>query len=86
MAVKVCGPAYASALRAISRPCASPRAGPSAWAPTAQRLRPREVVETLARSVAIEMDLRLEAAARLGAGRELRDDPDFRVPDASTGT
>ena len=29
----------------------------------ARRLRPQEVVETLARSVAIEMDLRLEAAA-----------------------
>ena len=31
--------------------------------PDAQRLRAREVVETLARSVAMEMDLRLEAAA-----------------------
>src|SRR3712207_6166553 len=36
------------------------------FAPDARRLRPREVVETLARSMAIEMDLRLEAAAQIG--------------------
>ena len=33
--------------------------------PTSERLRPRDVVETLARSVMMEMDLRLEAAALL---------------------
>ena len=44
-----------------------------------------EVVETLARSVAIEMDLRLEAAAVSELAENMRDDPDFRVP-RPTGT
>jgi ubiquinone biosynthesis protein len=46
----------------------------------AQRLRLIEVVATLARSVAIEMDLRLEAAALSEMAENTRDDPDFRVP------
>jgi len=46
----------------------------------AQRLRLIEVVETLRRSVAIEMDLRLEAAALSEMAENTRDDPDFRVP------
>src|SRR5690606_16493812 len=46
----------------------------------AQRLRLVEVVETLARSVAIEMDLRLEAAALSEMAENTREDPDFRVP------
>lgn len=50
------------------------------FAPDARRLRPLEVVETLARSVAIEMDLRLEAAAVSELAENTRDDPDFRVP------
>ena len=50
------------------------------FAPDARRLRPREVIETLARSVAIEMDLRLEAAALSELADNTRDDPDFRVP------
>jgi ubiquinone biosynthesis protein len=49
--------------------------------PAARRLRPTEVVETLARSVAIEMDLRLEAAALSELAENTRDDPEFRVPD-----
>ncbi|MGV6874005.1 2-polyprenylphenol 6-hydroxylase [Pseudochelatococcus sp. B33] len=48
--------------------------------PDARRLRPVEVVETLARSVTMEMDLRLEAAALSEMGENTRDDPDFRVP------
>jgi ubiquinone biosynthesis protein len=39
-----------------------------------------EVVETLARSVAIEMDLRLEAAAVSELAENAKDDPGFRVP------
>jgi ubiquinone biosynthesis protein len=39
-----------------------------------------EVVETLRRSVTIEMDLRLEAAALSEMAENTRDDPDFRVP------
>jgi ubiquinone biosynthesis protein len=50
------------------------------FAPDARRLRPQEVVETLARSVSIEMDLRLEAAAVSELAENTRDDPDFRVP------
>jgi ubiquinone biosynthesis protein len=46
----------------------------------ARRLRLVEVVDTLARSVAIEMDLRLEAAAIAEMAENIRDDPDFRVP------
>jgi ubiquinone biosynthesis protein len=46
----------------------------------ARRLRLVEVVDTLARSVAIEMDLRLEAAALSEMAENTRDDPDFRVP------
>jgi len=46
----------------------------------ARRLRLVEVVDTLARSVALEMDLRLEAAALSEMAENTRDDPDFRVP------
>ena len=46
----------------------------------AQRLRPVEAVATLARSVAIEMDFRLEAAALSEMAENTREDNDFRVP------
>jgi len=46
----------------------------------ARRLRLIETVETLARSVAIEMDLRFEAAALSEMAENTKDDPDFRVP------
>ena len=46
----------------------------------ARRLRPIEIVDTLSRSVAMEMDLRLEAAALSEMAENTRDDPDFRVP------
>jgi ubiquinone biosynthesis protein len=46
----------------------------------ARRLRLIEVVETLRRSVALEMDLRFEAAALSEMAENTRDDPDFRVP------
>ncbi len=48
--------------------------------PEMKRLRPVGVVETLARSVTMEMDLRLEAAALSEMAENTRDDPDFRVP------
>ena len=48
--------------------------------PDAARLRPTEVVETLARSVSLEMDLRLEAAALSELAENTADDPGFRVP------
>ena len=46
----------------------------------AQRLRLVEVVNTLARSVAIEMDFRLEAAAASEMAENTKDDADFRIP------
>jgi ubiquinone biosynthesis protein len=51
-----------------------------AFSTEAQRLRFIEVVSTLARSVAIEMDFRLEAAAASEMAENTRDDTDFRVP------
>src|SRR5262249_57047832 len=50
------------------------------WSPLARRLRPVAVVDTLARSVAVEMDLRLEAAALSEMAENTKDDPGFRVP------
>ena len=46
----------------------------------ARRLRLIETVATLRRSVAIEMDLRLEAAALSEMAENTKTDPDFRVP------
>ena len=46
----------------------------------ARRLRLVETVNTLARSVAIEMDLRLEAAALSEMAENTKADPNFRVP------
>ena len=48
--------------------------------PEARRLRLIEVVETLARSVRLEMDMRLEAAALSEMAENTRIDPGFRVP------
>ena len=52
----------------------------NALLPDAERLRPREVVEILARSVTMEMDLRLEAAAMSELAQNTDKDADFRVP------
>jgi ubiquinone biosynthesis protein len=46
----------------------------------AQRLRPVGAVATLARSVKIEMDFRLEAAAASEMAENTKNDADFRVP------
>ena len=48
--------------------------------PDARRLRPVQVVETLARSVRMEMDFRLEAAAAAEYGENLAHDANFRAP------
>jgi ubiquinone biosynthesis protein len=48
--------------------------------PGLRRLKPVEVVETLARSVEIEMDLRFEAAAACELAENFAGDPSFRVP------
>jgi ubiquinone biosynthesis protein len=46
----------------------------------ARRLRLIEVADTLRRSVMVEMDFRLEAAALSEMAENTKDDPDFRVP------
>jgi ubiquinone biosynthesis protein len=46
----------------------------------ARRLRLRVLVETLAASVALELDLRMEAAAASELAQNTRDDESFRVP------
>jgi ubiquinone biosynthesis protein len=46
----------------------------------ARRLRLVEVINTMSRSVAMEMDLRLEAAALSEMAENTDGDPDFRVP------
>ncbi len=48
--------------------------------PDSRRLKPVQIVETLARSVRMEMDFRLEAAAAHEYGENLRDDPNIRAP------
>jgi ubiquinone biosynthesis protein len=48
--------------------------------PPSRRLRPEAVVETLAKSVAIEMDLRMEAAAISEMAQNSKNDVGFRVP------
>jgi ubiquinone biosynthesis protein len=50
------------------------------WSAQARRLRLVEVVETLARTVTLEMDFRLEAAAISEMAANTAHDPDFRVP------
>ncbi|CAM5470930.1 ubiquinone biosynthesis protein [Aquamicrobium terrae] len=50
------------------------------YVPSARRLRPVEVTETLAQTTKIEMDLRLEGAALSELGENTREDPGFRVP------
>ena len=50
------------------------------YLPDAARLKPVEVMDTLARSVTIEMDFRLEAAAASEFAENVARDDDFRVP------
>ncbi|QDC00642.1 2-polyprenylphenol 6-hydroxylase [Mesorhizobium sp. 8] len=50
------------------------------YIPSARRLRPVEVTETLAQTTKVEMDLRLEGAALSELGENTKDDPGFRVP------
>lgn len=48
--------------------------------PASRRLRPVAVVDTLARSVMMEMDLRLEASALSEMSEQCAEDPNFTVP------
>ncbi|WP_373087912.1 2-polyprenylphenol 6-hydroxylase [Sneathiella sp.] len=51
------------------------------YQPHFRRLRPTKVVETMADSVELEMDLRLEAAAASEMAENFTDDPEFDVPE-----
>ncbi|MGE0845369.1 MAG: 2-polyprenylphenol 6-hydroxylase [Flavobacteriaceae bacterium] len=51
-----------------------------AWSPEARRLRPVAVVETLERSMMLETDFRIEAAAMSEMAENTADDAGFRVP------
>ncbi len=50
------------------------------FVPESRRLKPVGIVDTLARSMHIELDLRLEAAAASEMAERTKDDPGFRVP------
>ncbi|KZL19572.1 putative protein kinase UbiB [Pseudovibrio axinellae] len=50
------------------------------FSPASRRLRPLAMVETYERAVALEMDLRMEAAALSEMGENSREDKGFRVP------
>lgn len=50
------------------------------FVPSARRLKPVEVVETLERTVLLEMDLRFEASALSEMAENTTKDPEFRVP------
>ena len=50
------------------------------WLDDARRLKPVEVVDTLARTVKMEMDFRLEAAAASEFAENTAQDKDFRIP------
>jgi ubiquinone biosynthesis protein len=50
------------------------------WHPPARRLRPVDAVTTLARSVSLEMDLRMEAAAISEMTANTAGDPGIRLP------
>ncbi|MDD7909658.1 MULTISPECIES: 2-polyprenylphenol 6-hydroxylase [Pseudovibrio] len=50
------------------------------FVPASRRLRPLAVVDTLARSVAVEMDFRMEAAALSEMAENIKEDPNFKVP------
>jgi ubiquinone biosynthesis protein len=80
VAVKVLRPGVERRLRTDLKIFASIAQQAEEWSAEARRLRLIEVVDTLARSVTIEMDLRLEAAALSEMAENTKNDPDFRVP------
>jgi ubiquinone biosynthesis protein len=80
VAVKVLRPGIEARFKAGLAAFAFAARKAEAFSAEARRLRLVEVVGTLARSVAIEMDLRLEAAALSEMAENTKADPDFRVP------
>jgi ubiquinone biosynthesis protein len=80
VAVKVLRPDIARRFRIDLDAFAFAARHAESWSAEARRLRLMEVVATLARSVAVEMDLRLEAAALSEMAENTKADPGFRVP------
>jgi ubiquinone biosynthesis protein len=80
VAVKVLRPGIAHRFQADLESFAFVARNGERFSAEARRLRLMEVVETLRRSMAIEMDLRLEAAALSEMAENTKTDPDFRVP------
>ncbi|MBX3551961.1 MAG: 2-polyprenylphenol 6-hydroxylase [Pseudolabrys sp.] len=80
VAVKVLRPGIEHRFKVDLDAFAFAAAQAEAWSSEAQRLRFIEVARTLARSVAMEMDFRLEAAALSEMAENTRDDDGFRVP------
>jgi ubiquinone biosynthesis protein len=80
VAVKVLRPDIARRFRIDLDAFAFAARNAEAFSAEARRLRLIEVAATLERSVALEMDLRLEAAALSEMAENTKDDPDFRVP------
>ncbi|HTK13638.1 MAG TPA: 2-polyprenylphenol 6-hydroxylase [Xanthobacteraceae bacterium] len=80
VAVKVLRPGIEGRFRADLASFYFAARNAEAGSPEARRLRMIQVVDTLARSVRIEMDLRIEAAALSEMAENTRDDPGFRVP------
>ena len=83
---RCCGPTSPRASAATSAIFSSSRNKAEAHSAEARRLRLIEIINTMSRSVAMEMDLRLEAAALSEMAENTRDDPDFRVPDRRLGS
>ncbi len=80
VAVKVLRPSVASRFRRDLSDFFFVAHKAETYSAEARRLRLVEVINTMSRSVAMEMDLRLEAAALSEMAENTRDDPDFRVP------
>jgi ubiquinone biosynthesis protein len=80
VAVKVLRPSVASRFRRDLADFFFVAHRAETYSAEARRLRLVEVINTMSRSVAMEMDLRLEAAALSEMAENTRDDPDFRVP------
>jgi len=80
VAVKVLRPGVERRLKADLKAFYFVARRAEAMSAEARRLRLIEVVDTLARSVTIEMDLRLEAAALSEMADNTKNDADFRVP------
>jgi len=80
VAVKVLRPGVERRFRTDQDAFAFAARHAEAWSTEARRLRMVETAETLRRSVILEMDFRLEAAALSEMAENTKDDADFHVP------